>query len=111
MKGEYGLLFWVHVLLIILSYTSFLYVDWKLILVVTILLQLQYSFIGGCIVTHLQMGKDSNETFIWYYLKKLIKDLDPKKTKFIIRIIVPIIILLLAIILQVVYGLVPYIKL
>lgn len=111
MKGEYGLIFWIHMLLIIASYTSFLYVDWKLILIVIMLLQLQYSFLGGCIVTHLQMGEGSNETFVWYYLKKIIKDLDQKKTKFIIRIIVPTLILLLAIILQVVYGLVPYIKL
>lgn len=111
MKKEFGVYFWMHILLLIPAYTSFLFVDWKIILIVVILLQIQYSVLGGCILTHLEMGSDKNETFIWYYLRKIYPSLNPRKTKFVIRIIVPLTILVLGLLFQIKLGFIPIIEL
>lgn len=110
MKKEFGLWFWVHILLLIPAYLSPLFIDWKLIVIGVAILQIQYWVIDGCILTHLEMGKDKNETFIWYYLKKIYPDLDSKITKFVIRVIVPIVLVTAGIIIQIKLGLEPFIK-
>ena len=110
MKKEFGLWFWVHILLLILVYLSPLFIDWKLIVIGVVILQIQYWVINGCILTHLEMGKDKNETFIWYYLRKIYPNLNPKRTKFVIRVIVPIVLVTAGIILQTKLGLEPLIK-
>lgn len=110
-KKEFGVFFWIHILLLIPAYFSFLLVDWKIILIVVILLQIQYSILGGCILTHLEMGNDKDETFLWYYLRKIYPALNPIKTKFVIRVVVPIIILTLGLLFQIKLGFNPIIKL
>ncbi len=111
MKKDFGIYFWIHTFLLIAAYLSFLFVDWKIIIIVVILLQIQYSLLGGCVLTHLEMGKDKNETFIWYYLRKIYPSLSPTKTKFVIRVIVPIVVLILSLIFQIKLGFNPLIKL
>lgn len=81
MEKEFGLWFWIHILLLIPAYLSPIFFDWKLIVIGVAILQIQYWIVGGCILTHLEMGKDKNETFIWYYLKKFTSEISPQKNK------------------------------
>lgn len=99
MKKEFW--FWVHLALIIPAYSSPFLISWKLIILGVLILQIQYWIIGGCFLTHLEIGKDKNETFIWYYLKKIYPDLNSKTTKFFIRVILPIVLVLIGFVLQV----------
>ncbi|EKD23774.1 MAG: hypothetical protein ACD_81C00185G0012 [uncultured bacterium] len=110
MKKEFGLLFWIHILLLIPAYLSPLFIDWKLIVIGIVILQIQYWVIDGCILTHLEMGKDKNETFIWYYLSKRYPNINPKRTKFVIRVIVPVALVMAGFFLQTKFGLEPLIK-
>ena len=107
MKKEFGLFFWIHIVLLILAYLSPLFVDWKIIVSGVILLQIQYWLIDGCYLTHLEMGKDKNQVFVWYYLQKLYPNLNPKTTKFTVRIIIPILLVIFALLLQTKLGLAP----
>jgi len=106
-KGDFGFIFYLHTLLQLLEWFSFLFIDWQILLVLLVLLQIQYSFLGGCILAHLELGKDKNYTFTWYYLVKIFPNLDPKKTTFVIRVIAPILLLVLAVYLQVFVGYSP----
>lgn len=110
MKKEFGLLFWIHLLLLIPAYISPFLVNWKIILIGVILLQIQYWLVGGCILTHLQMGNDKNETFIWYYLRKIYPRLSAQKVKFTIRVVIPIILIITGFILQTIYNFQPLIQ-
>jgi len=96
-------------LLLILAYLSPLLIDWKLIIVGVAILQIQYWVIDGCVLTHLEMGKDKNETFIWYYFRKINPNLNPRTTKFVIRVIVPILLVAIGFIAQVKLGFRPLI--
>ena len=110
MKKEFGLYFWIHLLLLIPAYLSPLIIDWKLIMVGVAILQIQYWAINGCFLTHLEMGKDKNETFVWYYLRKIYPNLNPKTINFVIRVIVPILLIIIGLILQVKFGFKPLIR-
>ncbi len=109
MKKEFGIYFWLHLLVLIPAYISPLLFDWKLVILGSALLEIQYYLIGGCFLTHLQLGKDKNETFVWYYLHKIFPSMDAAKTKFIVRIIVPVVLITAAFILQVQYNFKPLI--
>lgn len=106
---EFGLLFWFHLLLIVLAYISPLWLDWKVILGIIVALQIYYLIRGGCDITFLELGNDTNTTFVWYYLKKIFSKLDQRKTKLFVRIIIPIILIAISFISQKTYGYRPYI--
>ena len=110
-KGDFGPIFYLHTLLQLLEWFSFLLIDWQILLVLLVLLQIQYSLLGGCVLAHMELGKGKNYTFTWYYLVKIFPNLDPKKTTFVIRVMVPILLLALAIYLQVVLGYSPVLNL
>jgi len=110
-KGDFGWIFYFHTLLQLLELLSFLLIDWQILLVLLLLLQIQYSTLGGCVLTHAEFGKDKNYSFTWYYLVKIFPNLEPKKTTFIIRVIIPILLLILSIYLQVFVGYSPVLNL
>ncbi|MFA6474545.1 MAG: hypothetical protein WCV85_06800 [Patescibacteria group bacterium] len=101
MHKDFGLFFWLHILALIPAYLSPLLVDWWVIIIGVLALQIQHYAIGGCVLTHLEMGKDKNETFIWYYLRKIYPDLSAQRTKIVIRFVVPGVLLVIALILQI----------
>jgi hypothetical protein len=100
MKKDFGIYFWIHFLLLIPIYLSPVIFDWQIVILGAILLQIQYRVLGGCLLTHLEMGKDKDRTFIWYYLHKIFPKLNPKRVKFTIRVIFPILFSTTTIILQ-----------
>lgn len=104
---DFGPWFWVHVVLLLIAYASPLLADWRIILIGVAVLQIQYWMIGGCYITHLERGKDSREVFWWYYLRKIWPNIRADHTKFVVRIVVPIIIVGIAFILQTHIGYTP----
>ena len=104
-------MFWFHTTLELLEWFSFLLIDWQILLALLVLLEIQYSVLGGCILAHMELGKDKNYTFTWYYLVKIFPNLDPQKTTFVLRVIVPLLILILAIYLQMFIGYKPVLNL
>jgi hypothetical protein len=110
-KKDFGPIFWVHTILQLLELSLFMLIDWQILLAILILLQIQYSVLGGCILAHMELGKDKNYTFTWYYLVKAFPTLNPKKTTFVIRVIIPVLLLALAIYLQVFAGYIPVLHL
>ena len=99
-KREYGGIFWIHLILIGLAYTSFLWLDWRIILAGVVLLQVYYRIRGGCDLTFAEFGDDKDTTFAWYYLRKIIPNLDQKKTKIFIRYVLPVVLAVVAFYLQ-----------
>jgi hypothetical protein len=110
-KNEFGLLFWVHLFLIITAYLSFLYVDWKIIFWSVVVLQFYYSLRGGCDLTFAEFGEDKDIVFVWYYLKKVFPNLDKKTTKNFIRYVMPIFLVSISFFLQKIMNFTPLIKL
>lgn len=101
------LYFFIHILLLIPAYFSPILFNWKLIVLGSLLLQIQYLILGGCVLTHLELGKDKNETFIWYYLQKLYPKLNPKITRYFIRFILPIFLISFAMVIQIYFKVGP----
>lgn len=102
-RKDFNLVFWIHLILIIFSYSSFIWLDWKLIIASSLILQIYYLTRGGCDLTFAEFGNDKNITFVWYYLKKIFPNINQKKTKFFVRFIIPLILILLSFILQNIY--------
>jgi hypothetical protein len=110
-KSDFGAIFWLHTTLELLEWFSFLLIDWQILLVLLVLLQIQYSVLGGCVLAQAEFGKGKNYTFTWYYLVKIFPNLDPRKTTWVLRYIVPILVLVLAIYIQVFLGYSPVLNL
>jgi len=101
--------FWFHLILLLLAYASPWLFNWQLIVIGVVLLQIQYWVIDGCYLTKLEMGKDKNQTFVWYYLKQIFPKLSAVKTKFVIRFVIPVILVGLGYYLQEIMNLIPLI--
>ena len=109
-KKDFGFIFWFHTLLEILEVFLFLLVDWQIILILLVLLQIQYFILGGCVLAKAEFG-ENKYTFNWYYLVKIFPNLSPKTTTLIFRYIIPLLVLVLAIYLQVFAGYTPVLNL
>lgn len=104
---EFGIIFYAHLALILISYSSSLYLDWKFIVVGAVLLQLYYAVRGGCDLTFMEFGEDKDTTFVWYYLRKIFPRLHQKRTKLVVRFLIPILVVVTAIVIQEGLGYVP----
>ena len=103
-------MFWIHFILIVFAYLSPVWIDWRAILAAVIGLQIYYSIRGGCDITFWEFGNDTDTTFVWYYLRKIFSRLDQKKTKFFVRIILPILLVLISFVTQYFYNYSPYVS-
>ena len=109
-KKDFGIIFWLHLLLILGAYFSPFWFDWKIVWAGFILLEIYYYFRGGCDLTFLELGKEKDITFVWYYLSKIFPKLDKKKTKFFLNYILPPILIISSFVSQVIYSYEPLIK-
>ena len=110
-KKDFGPIFWLHTTLELLEWFSFLLIDWQILFVLLVLLEIQYAVFGGCVLALAEFGKGKNYTFTWYYLVKIFPNLDPVKTTWVLRYIVPILVLVLAVYIQVFLGYNPVLHL
>ena len=60
-----------HFIIMLLAYTSPLWLDWKLIVIGVILYYIQLLIFGGCLLTKAQFGR-FDASFTGYYLKLLL---------------------------------------
>lgn len=71
-KREFGPTFWLHLVLIILVWTSPFWLSWRIILLSILIYYFQIWLLGGCILTQAQFKNVShNYSFYYHYLKKL----------------------------------------
>ena len=68
---DFGLIFWVHLFIIFLMYSSPLLFSWKVILTGIFIYYLQLLIFGGCILTIKELGVEKKERFNAYYLRKM----------------------------------------
>jgi hypothetical protein len=102
---EFGLIFWLHLLTIILIWSSPFLVDWKLIALFILLYYLQLIAVGNCILTWKQFGAGKRQiTFYYYYLSKLGLKLNVDRVRFVADYLLPWIILAMALFWQQVWG-------
>ena len=110
-KNDFGLIFWVHLVLIICIYISPFIISWKIILLFIFLYYLQLIVFRDCILTRKQFKTNKrSETFYHYYLSKLGFKLDKYKVRFTADYVIPWIILIVAIILQNLFSIFPLIR-
>lgn len=98
----FGPIFWLHLILIVFAYLSPFLFDWKVIILVIVLLFIQYYLFGGCLLNKVQFDDTTDTVFLYPYLTMLGLKLDSYKFKIFIRYYLPFILLFIAIIWQVV---------
>ncbi|MBP7708404.1 hypothetical protein KA107_01865 [Candidatus Pacearchaeota archaeon] len=106
-KSDFGLVFWIHLLVILFWYSCPFLFSWYWLLIGVAFSYLQGLFIGGCVLTYKQFGKNTDETFFRYYFNKLGIPLGKKVAKIIFFWIEPIFIFLVAVLWQVTFGNLP----
>jgi len=100
----------VHFLLIIVAIFSPFIFSWWIIVLGSVILWLQYYFVGNCVLTKKQFSsKDKDMTYWYFILSKFFPNINKKKVKKIVRNILPVSIILLSIIIQVIFGFDPVI--
>ena len=97
LKGEFGPIFWLHLLVIILVWTSPFWLPWPAILLFIIIYYFQIWLLGGCIFTQAQFKHVSHDhSFYYHYLRKLGLRPDKRKLHVFLNYIAPWIILMSA---------------
>ena len=97
MKKDFGLIFWVHLLLIILVWLSPILFSWKIILLLIFIYYLQLFVFGDCILTKKQFGNEKREeTFYSYYLCKIGFKINKKKLVIFLDYVLPWILFIIA---------------
>jgi hypothetical protein len=104
---DFGIFFWVHLLIIIFWHIGPFLVSWYFILIGVLLSYAQRALIGGCILTHAQLRNGGKKTFRGYYLEKLGIKVKSKTMRVIFPWIEPAVIFLIAILWQVTLGKAP----
>lgn len=97
----FGIIFWLHLCLEIVAVFSPFLFSWWIILMFIVILSIQYYIIGGCIMNKWQFKKTEDVTFLYSYLRMAGIDVELKKLKFFMRVILPLIILSVAIVWQI----------
>ena len=66
-ESDFGLIFWIHLIIILIAYLSPFLFKWQIVIIGAILLYAQEILIDGCILTHARFGKDKDMTFYYPY--------------------------------------------
>lgn len=93
----------VHIILILLAYSSPFWVDWKIILAVVLVLYLQYAVLKGCILAKPQYGNTSDGLYE-NILTSLGITFDRTRLKFVVEWVLPAIVLLISLVWQLLFG-------
>lgn len=112
MKEEF--LVFLHTILLLVSWLSPFWLDWKIIFICIGLYELQMFLFKGCILINLQFNKnirkETDMTMYAYWLEKLGFKPNRKKLKFLSSYIMPLIILLLTLVWQILLDMPVWIK-
>lgn len=99
-KNDFELIFWIHLILIILVYASPFLFNFYLMVFLVLLYYLQIIIFNGCILTEKQFGKREHMTFYYYYLTKIGFKVNKRFLYLLMRWIMPLIILSLSLFLR-----------
>lgn len=98
---EFGLIFWIHLALIMCVLASPFWLSWKIILVCIALYYLQILIFKNCILTIIQFNtKDHNDSFYSHYLNRLGFRVNKHKLRIFLDYILPWLLFLIAITIQ-----------
>ena len=101
---DFGLLFWIHLILILLVWASPFLLGWKVILFFIILYYVQITLFKECLLSREQFnGKKERTIFYHYYLGMMGIKVDKENARIFVDYVVPWIIFILAIVLQIVF--------
>ena len=103
-----------HLLIVILAATSWLWVDYRVLAIVALAQFVVTGITHGCPLTHAQFTDDQDALFTEWWLAKLgVKFTTAKGKKALYRVmryVVPVVFILLAVLLQMVFGLEPLLR-
>ena len=106
-RSEYGVLFWIHLFIVILFVFLWLFFSWWIIIIGGILLRIQDIIIGGCFISKIEFR--GNEGCIAHYLHKWHIVKNKKRARLFIGIFLPLIVIGMAIVWQIVLKIKPLI--
>ncbi len=99
LKKEFGLIFWLHLIIILAVLSSPFWLSWKIILIFIFLYYFQLFFFKNCLLTKLQFNETTRDTtFYSHYLEKLGIKINKRKLRIFLDYILPWIILTISII-------------
>lgn len=86
LQGDFGLIFWIHLFLILIFIISPFFFAWQWILLFVFVFILQDKFFKNCVLTKAQLRHrddiaDDELSFYAYYFKKMGIKINPKKVK------------------------------
>ncbi|MFH0890813.1 MAG: hypothetical protein V1856_02160 [Candidatus Liptonbacteria bacterium] len=94
LKEKYGLIFWFHLVIIVLIWTSPFWLSWKIILFIIFLYYFQLWLIGDCILTKWQFQtKTRSKTFYSHLLQKMKVSASETKVRIFVDYVLPWLIL------------------
>ena len=75
-KNDFGLLFWVHLLVILIYISTPFWLGWQWVLLIVTLFYLQNALFKNCVLTKAQLDErgdvdESERSFYSYYFKKM----------------------------------------
>jgi hypothetical protein len=108
MKKE--LLIVSHLILTTLAYTSWLWLDWRIIAVLAVAHLILLEITRGCPLAHAQFPEDKDARFYEWWMKKLGMKFTKKNRRvifIIMRYILPFILIGLAVLLQIIFNVKP----
>ena len=90
--GDFGIIFFLHLILIVFFYLSPFFLSWKIILFFLGYIYLQEFFLEGCVLSFFQFGSTNKNLPIFhnYYLEKLGINVSKKNFNFTIVWVVPL---------------------
>lgn len=105
---DFGPIFWLHLLVLCLMYSSPFLFSWQLIMAGVVLYFFQLLVFGGCILTILEFGKDRKEDFNIHYLRRIGCNISESKLGFILNFVIPSAILATTLVWQIILKHSPY---
>ncbi len=78
----------LHVLIIIVAYSSPWFIPWQVVFGVFLLYRLQFIMFGNCLLSFWQFN-DKKETFFFHYIKKVFPNANQKSVDFFTDWVLP----------------------
>ena len=99
-SSEKYLLITLHAILIILAYTSWIWLDWRLVALGVAIYYAQIVIFDGCVLS-IEQFNDKDMSFHEWYLGKLGIKVNRKALNNILTYVVPVVIVVLSVITQI----------
>lgn len=102
-----------HLLLVIASYTSWLWLDYRILAILAISHLIMLETLRGCPLSHAQFPDDKDKRFYEWWMEKLgirFTKVSRHRTRIFMQYILPFVLITLALFFQIVAGLKPLVS-